>query len=178
MGNSPHSPSDCFIHRNDKIKHEHIHEYKRRNIAPNHYHKTTTQKPQKTGTPITYGHLVADRHQLCNCITNHLHTNEMSLYESTIEPECPRPEYDPAMDVPEPPAPRLKPSFDTWRNPNWQIHSLSGETRLYTGCYTVNGRLDKYAAIGIKFARNEPLIQCDRRSAAKMLRTLRKEGVC
>jgi len=102
----------------------------------------------------------------------------MSLYEHAHEPTPPLQSYDPAMDVPEPPAIRRKPPFETWRTQHGQIHSLSGETRLYTGCYTVNGRLDKYAAIGIKFSRNEPLVQCDRRSAARMLRTLRKAKSC
>jgi hypothetical protein len=82
------------------------------------------------------------------------------------------------MDILEPPAPRHKSPFETWRTMQGQIHTLHGETRLYTGCYTVNGGIRKYAAIGIKFARNEPTIQCDRRSAAKMLRTLRKGNVC
>jgi hypothetical protein len=102
----------------------------------------------------------------------------MSIYEHAHEPTPPRQSYDPAMDVPEPPAPRRKPPFETWRTANGQIHTINGETRLYTGCYTVNGRLDKYAAIGIKYAWNEPLVQCDRRSAAKMLRTIRKQRSC
>jgi hypothetical protein len=102
----------------------------------------------------------------------------MSLYEHAHELNPPRLEYDPVMDAPEPPAMRRKPPFKTWRTQHGQIHTLHGETRLYTGCYTVNGRMDKYAAIGIKFARNELTVQCDRKSAAKMLRTLRKDGVC
>jgi hypothetical protein len=102
----------------------------------------------------------------------------MSLYESTIEPECPRPDYDPAMDEPEPPAPRRKPPFVTHYTQHGQIHVLHGETRLYTGRYTVSGRTAKYAAIGIKYARDEPSIQCDRKSAAQMLRTLRNKNIC
>jgi len=102
----------------------------------------------------------------------------MSLYEHAHEPTPPRQSYDPAMDVPEPPTIRRKPPFETWRTQYGQIHSLHGETRLYTGCYLSAGRIQKYAAIGIKFARNEPSIQCDRRSAAKMLRKIRKEGAC
>ena len=102
----------------------------------------------------------------------------MSLYESTIEPECYLPDYDPAMDEPEPPTPRRKPPFQTLRTQHGQIHTLHGETRLYTGWYTSCGEILKYAAIGIKYACYEPTVQCDRRSTAKMLRTLRKEGVC
>ena len=102
----------------------------------------------------------------------------MSLYESTIEPEEPRQDYDPAMDTPEPPAPRRKPPFVTHRSQYGQIHTLHSETRLYTGYYTVCGEIRKYAAIAIKYARHEPTISCDRKSAAKMLRTLRKGGVC
>jgi hypothetical protein len=102
----------------------------------------------------------------------------MSLYESTIEPECPLPAYDPDMDIPEPPAPRRKPPFETMRTQYGQVHTLHNETRLYTGWYTVCGELKKYAGIGIKYARYEPTVQCDRRSAAQMLRILRKGGVC
>jgi hypothetical protein len=102
----------------------------------------------------------------------------MSLYEHAHEPECPRPDYDPAMDVPDPPAPRRKPPFETMRTQYGQVHTLHNETRLYTGCYTVCGEVKKYAGIGIKYARYEPTVQCDRRSAAQMLRILRKGGVC
>jgi hypothetical protein len=102
----------------------------------------------------------------------------MSLYEHAHEPTRPLPEYDPAMDIPEPPTPRRKPPFKTHYTQYGQIHVLNGETCLYTGRYTVSGRTAKYAAIGIKFARKEPSIQCDRKSAAQMLRTLRKDGVC
>lgn len=101
-----------------------------------------------------------------------------TFYEPSTETECPRAEYDPAMDEPEPPAPRRKPPFVTSRNEHGQIHTLHAETRLYTGYYTVCGEIRKYAAIGIKYARHEPTISCDRKSAAKMLRTLKKEGVC
>ena len=102
----------------------------------------------------------------------------MSLYEPAIEPECPRPEYDPAIDEPEPPVMRRKPPFKTLRTTVGQTHTLHKETRLYTGYYTVCGELHKYAAIGIKYNRHEPSVICDRKSAAKMLRTLRKGGVC
>jgi hypothetical protein len=102
----------------------------------------------------------------------------MSLYEHAHELNPPRLEYDPAMDAPEPSAMRRKPLFKTHYTQHGQIHVLHGETRLYTGYYTVAGRIGKYAAIGIKFARNEPSIQCDRKSAAKMLRTLRKAKSC
>lgn len=102
----------------------------------------------------------------------------MSLYEPAYEPTPPRPDYDPAMDEPEPPAPRRKPPFETHRTQYGQIHALHGETRLYTGSYTVCGETQKYAAIAIKYARHEPALQCDRKSAAKMLRTIRREGIC
>jgi hypothetical protein len=101
-----------------------------------------------------------------------------TFYEPAIEPECPRLDYDPAMDEPEPPTPRRKLPFKTLRTQNGQIHTLHGETRLYTGCYTACEATYKWAAIGIKYARHEPAVSCDRKSAAKMLRTLRKEGVC
>lgn len=101
-----------------------------------------------------------------------------AFYEPAIEPECPLPAYDPAMDEPEPPAPRRKPPFKTLRTHHGQIHTLHSQTRLYTGYYTVCGQIYKWAGIGIKYARHEPTVQCDRKSAAKMLRTIRKEGVC
>ena len=101
-----------------------------------------------------------------------------AFYESAIEPECPRPDYDPAIDEPEPPVTRRKPPFETLRTRHGQIHTLHGETRLYTGCYEACGETYKWAAIGIKYARYEPTVTCDRKSAAKMLRTIRKGGVC
>jgi len=101
-----------------------------------------------------------------------------AFYESAIEPECPRPNYDPAMDEPEPPVTRRKPPFVTHRSQYGQIHTLHNQTRLYTGWYTVREEIQKYAAIGIKYARHEPTISCDRKSAAQMLRTLRRGGVC
>ena len=76
------------------------------------------------------------------------------------------------------PHPRRKPPFKTLRTHHGQIHTLHGETRLYTGCYEACGETYKWAAIGIKYARHEPTVQCDRKSAAKMLRTIRTEGVC
>jgi len=103
-----------------------------------------------------------------------------TFYESAHEPipPYPDPDYDPAMDEPEPPVTRRKPPFVTMRTQYGQVHALHNETRLYTGWYTVCGELKKYAGIGIKYARHEPTVQCDRRSAAQMLRTLRKGGVC
>jgi len=103
----------------------------------------------------------------------------MSLYEHAHELNPPRLEYDPAMDVPEPPAMRRKPPFETWRTQHGQIHTLHAETRLYTGFYTIGGNsFRKYAAVGVKFTLSEPLLECTRESAAKMLRTLRKGNVC
>lgn len=102
----------------------------------------------------------------------------MSLYEHAHEPAPPRPDYDPAMDEPEPPAPRRKPPFETLRIHHGQVHSLHSQTRLYTGYYTACGETYKWAGIGVKYARHEPTVTCDRKSAAKMLRTIRKGGVC
>ena len=73
---------------------------------------------------------------------------------------------------------RRKPPFQTIRTHHGQIHTLHGQTRLYTGYYEACGEIHKWAAIGIKYARHRPTVNCDRKSAAKMLRTLRKEGVC
>lgn len=101
-----------------------------------------------------------------------------TFYEPAMEPEYPLPDYDPAMDEPEPPAPRRQPPFQTIHTHHGQIHNLHGETRLYTGYYVAFGAIHKWAAIGIKYARSEPSVSCDRKSAGKMLRTLRKEGAC
>jgi hypothetical protein len=122
--------------------------------------------------------LASDHYHIHYHRYHHLPINKMSLYEHAHELNPPRLKYDPAMDVPEPPTPRRKPPFKTHYTQHGQIHVLHGETRLYTGRYTVSGRTAKYAAIGIKYARDEPSIQCDRKSAAQMLRTLRNKNIC
>jgi hypothetical protein len=94
-----------------------------------------------------------------------------AFYESAIEPECPRPDYDPAMDEPEPPAPRRKPPFETTRNQHGQIHRLpSGNA--FTGKHAYG----KWACIDMKSDKYHPTITCDRRSLAAYLKHLRKGG--
>jgi hypothetical protein len=163
-------------------EHTHTHNARGRCFSPHHYHQPAPESKQKTtaGT-IAPWRMVVNRPNRYHSIPNHLPPNEMNtFYEPAHEPipPYPDPDYDPAMDEPEPPAPRRKPPFETLRVHMGQVHTLNGQTRLYTGCYTFCGEIHKYAGIGIKYARHEPTISCDRKSAAKMLRTLRKGGVC
>jgi len=95
----------------------------------------------------------------------------MSLYEHAHEPECPRPEYDPAIDVPEPPAPRRKPPFVTTRNEHGQIHRLPGRN-IFTGKHPYG----KWASIEVISENYEPTITCDRKSVAYHLKHLRKKA--
>jgi hypothetical protein len=100
-----------------------------------------------------------------------------TLYEHAVE-ELPPTTYDPAMDAPEPPTMRRKAPFKTRRNTFGNCHDLHGETRLYTGKYRSSGTLYKYAAIGISYPNDVVTVNCDRKSAAKMLRDIRKEVSC
>jgi hypothetical protein len=169
------------VHRRTRINNEHTHTHNAsRGYFPpryNHRNPAPESKPETTRTTFAAWRVVVDRPNRYHSIPNHLPPNKM-IYEPAIEPECPIPAYDPAMDEPEPPAPRRKPPFETLRVHIGQVHTLNGQTRLYTGRYTFCGEIHKYAGIGIKYARHEPIISCDRKSAAKMLRTLRKGGVC
>jgi hypothetical protein len=100
-----------------------------------------------------------------------------TLYEHAYE-EIPQSTYDPAMDAPEPPMPRRKAPFKTYRSAHGNCHDLNGETRLYTGKYRFRDEILKYAAIGISFPTTIIPVNCDRISAAKMLRAIRKELSC
>ena len=100
-----------------------------------------------------------------------------AIYEHAVE-ELPPTTYDPAMDAPESPTPRRKAPFNTRRYTFGRCHDLHGETRLYTGKYRSSGTLYKYAAIGISYTKNIATVNCDRKSAAEMLRAIRKELLC
>jgi hypothetical protein len=100
-----------------------------------------------------------------------------TIYEHAVE-ELPPTTYDPAMDAPEPPTPRRKAPFNTRRHAYGNCHYLHGETRLYTGKYRFRDEIIKYAAIGISYPKNIIPVNCDRISAAKMLRAIRKELSC
>jgi len=173
------------IHRRTRIKHEHTHTHnaRGRHFPPRHHHNPPApeSKPETTAGTIAAWCMDTARPRYHLFITHHLPAYKMNtFYEHAYEPipPYPDPDYDPAMDEPEPPVTRRKPPFETHRSPYGQIHTLHSETRLYTGYFTVCGELQKYAGIGIKYARHEPTVLCDRRSAAKMLRKLRKGGVC
>ena len=99
-----------------------------------------------------------------------------TIYEHAYE-EIPVSTYDPAMDA-EPPTPLRKAPFNTRRHTFGNCHDLHGETRLYTGKYRSSGTLYKYAAIGISYTKSIIPVNCDRISAAKMLRAIRKELSC
>jgi|LakMenE18May11ns_1017448.scaffolds.fasta_scaffold9722832_2 hypothetical protein len=165
----------------NKHEHTHTHNASRGYFPPRHYHPAPAPEhkpPPTAGTFAPWRMVVNPRHRY-HRVPHHLPPNKMkAFYESAIEPECPRPAYDPDMDIPEPPAPRRKPPFETLHTQCGQVHTLHGETRLYTGWYTSCGEIKKYAAIGIKFPRREPSVECNRRSAARLLRSIRKGGVC
>lgn len=95
----------------------------------------------------------------------------MSLYEPAIEPECPRPEYDPAMDIPEPPAPRRKPPFVTSKNEHGKIHRLPSR-HIYTGRHEYG----KWAGIDLPGEDYAPIIFCDRKTVAAHLRYIRNQS--
>jgi hypothetical protein len=97
----------------------------------------------------------------------------MSLYESTIEPECPRPDYDPAMDEPEPPVTLRKPPFEAVKTEGGRTHRFKSFT-VFTGHR--EGR--KWAAIAIQEPTWQPLIMCDRQSIAWMIKFNRKAQLC
>jgi hypothetical protein len=104
----------------------------------------------------------------------HLPPNEMkAFYESAIEPECPRPAYDPDMDIPEPPAPRRKPPFETVKTKRGMTHRFKSFT-VFTG-YCEGG---KWAAITIQEPTWQPLVMCDRPNIAHLLRHNRKAKPC
>jgi hypothetical protein len=92
-----------------------------------------------------------------------------TFYEPSTETECPRAEYDPAMDIPEPTAPRRKPPFVTSRNEHGQIHRLKGRN-IFTGKHVYG----KWACIEVISEKYEPAITCDRKSVAYHLKHLRK----
>jgi hypothetical protein len=100
-----------------------------------------------------------------------------TIYEHACE-EIPQSTYDPAMDAPEPPTPRRKASIVTRRHALGNCHDLHGETRLYTGKYRFRDEILKYAAIGISYPTTIIPVNCDRKSAATMLRAIRKEVSC
>jgi len=100
-----------------------------------------------------------------------------TLYEHAHE-ELPPSTYDPAMDAPEPPMPRRKASIVTRRYGCGNCYELTEKTCLYTGKYRFRDEIGKYAAIGISYPTTIIPINCDRKSAAKMLRAIRKELSC
>jgi len=100
----------------------------------------------------------------------------MSLYESTIEPTQPLPDYDPAMDAPETPAMRRKPPFETIKNERGRAYRFEAFTVLTGYCKGYWG--GKYASIFIVSPQWQPLIMCDRNDIARLLRFSRKGSVC
>ena len=118
--------------------------------------------------------MVVDRPNRYHSFINHLPANEMkAFYESAIEPECPRPAYDPAMDEPEPPTPRRKPPFETVKTERGRTHRFKSFT-TFTG-YCEGG---KWAAITIQEPTWQPLIMCDRRNIAHLIKFNRKGRSC
>ena len=115
--------------------------------------------------------MVVDRPNSYHSFINHLPANEMkAFYESAIEPECPRPDYDPAMDEPEPPAPRRKPPFKVTKHENGYTYRFT-EFLVCTGHHAFG----KYAGMTVW---DQPVVLCNRKSIADLLRHNRKAKPC
>ena len=98
------------------------------------------------------------------------------IYEPAIEPECPLPAYDPDMDVPEPPAPRRKPPFETVKTERGRAYRFKSFT-VFTGyCKGLAGA--KYASLVVAEPETVPVIMCDRKDIARLLRLNRKAKSC
>ena len=93
-----------------------------------------------------------------------------AFYESAIEPERPLPAYDPAMDEPEPPAPRQKPPFKATKYENGYTYRFT-EFLVSTGYHAYG----KYAAMSVW---DQPVVLCNRKSIADLLRHNRKVKPC
>lgn len=100
----------------------------------------------------------------------------MSLYEHAHEPNPPRPDYDPAMDVPEPPAPRRKPPFETVKTERGRAYRFKSFTVFAGYCKGLAGV--KYASLVVAEPVIAPVIMCDREDIARLLRLNRKGGSC
>jgi hypothetical protein len=99
----------------------------------------------------------------------------MSLYEHAEEPMPPKPEYDPAMDHPEPePARRREMPWTLIRN---GLGSKSYKLPTRT-IITANYGCIKYAIILTNESINEPHLTVGRKDVARILRHYRKEASC
>jgi hypothetical protein len=99
----------------------------------------------------------------------------MSLYEHTEEAMPPKPDYDPAMDHPEPAPTRRELPFD--------ISNLGNGSKAYRmEKRTIITHRSKFMRYAIHAMRDEhicePYLTVDRRDVAKLLRFYRKEAVC
>jgi hypothetical protein len=99
----------------------------------------------------------------------------MSLYEHAEEQMPPKPEYDPAMDHPEPePARRREMPWTLIRN---GLGSKSYKLPTRT-IITANYGSIKYAIILTNESINEPHLTVNRKDVARVLRHYRKEAGC
>jgi hypothetical protein len=115
--------------------------------------------------------MVVNRSDRLYRVPHNLPANEMkAFYESAIEPECPLPDYDPAMDEPEPPTPRRKPPFKVTRYENGYTYRF--DAFLVSTGYHAYG---KYAAMS---PWDQPVVLCNRKCIANLLRHNRKAKPC
>jgi hypothetical protein len=163
----------------NKHEHTHTHNTSRGHFPPRHYHPPPAPEhkpPPTAGTALAPWRLVVNRPNRYHCFPHHLPTHKMkAFYESAIEPECPRPAYDPDMDIPEPPAPRRKPPFETVKTERGRTHRFE-HCIVFTGyCKGLPGV--KYASL-VPELNISPVIMCDRKDIARLLQLNRKGGVC
>jgi hypothetical protein len=150
-----------------------------RHVSPHHYHRQPapeSKPPPTAGTFAPWRMVVNPRHRY-HGVPHHLPPNKMkAFYESAIEPECPRPDYDPAMDEPEPPAPRRKPPFETVKTERGRTYRFKSFS-VFTGyCKGLAGA--KYASLFLAEPETVPVIMCDRKDIARLLRHNRKAKPC
>ena len=163
----------------NKHEYTHTHNASRGYFPPRHYHPPPApeHKPEATtGTALAPWRLAVNPADRYHGFPNHLPADKMkAFYESAIEPECPRPDYDPAIDEPEPPAPRRNPPFETGKTERGRTHRFKSFT-VFTGyCKGLAGV--KYASL-VPELNISPVIMCDRKDIARLLRLNRKGGVC
>jgi hypothetical protein len=164
----------------NKHEHTHTHNARGRHFPPRHYHHPPapeSKPPTTAGTALAPWRLAVNPRHRYHGFPQHLPAHEMkAFYESAIEPECPRPDYDPAMDEPEPPAPRRKPPFETVKTERGRTHRFEHFT-VFTG-YCKGIVECKYASIVFALPDGSPVVMCERKDIARLLQFNRKGGVC
>ena len=164
---STHSPT------NQNKNNAHTHNYSRGYFPSRHHHNPPAPEHQPEASTGTFApwRMVVNRSDRLYRVPHNLPANEMkAFYESAIEPECPLPDYDPAMDEPEPPTPRRKPPFKVTRYENGYTYRF--DAFLVSTGYHAYG---KYAAMS---PWDQPVVLCNRKCIANLLRHNRKAKPC